>query len=199
MVFVFDLDDTLCETDAFSEWFISEFFRQNNLPYQKIADVARFAEDKFSWDKQIAIDWYKEYGDAMFPLFPLKDGAKELLNYLHDAGHTIVISTARDTNWHADPLGGTMAWLTNNEIPYDKLYIGRNDKENICMEENADVFIDDDLGIVARVAESFGRRGHGNAFISTTQYNSQFAAPVGAKRVVDLEELLDFVKEIDIF
>ena len=46
MVFVFDLDDTLSETDAYSEKYINEFMKKNNLPYKQIAKDVRFAEKK---------------------------------------------------------------------------------------------------------------------------------------------------------
>ena len=39
MIFVFDLDDTLCDTDLYSEYYIKEYIKKNNLPYKQIAKV----------------------------------------------------------------------------------------------------------------------------------------------------------------
>lgn len=36
MTFVFDLDDTICETDKYSEKYILNFFKINHLPYKLI-------------------------------------------------------------------------------------------------------------------------------------------------------------------
>ena len=55
MVFVFDLDDTLSETDLYSEKYISEFINKNNLPYKQIAKDVRFAERKFDWSTETAL------------------------------------------------------------------------------------------------------------------------------------------------
>ena len=197
MVIVFDLDDTVVDTDGYSEKYILNFIKENNLPYKMISKVARFAEKKFDWDNETALKWYKEYGDQMMLEFPLKDGAKEIINELYDLGHTIVIATARATDWHTDPEVITKKWLENNGLKYSKLYIGRIDKEKICEEENADVFIDDDIKITGRVAEYFRKTG-GKACLFNTDYNKELDVSEGVIRVNSFKEfkekvLIDFL------
>ncbi len=103
MIFVFDLDDTICDTDGYSEKYIREFITKYNLPYKQIATNVRFAERKFDWDTKTALEWYKEFGDQMMAEFPCKKNAVEFLQAIHNAGHKIVIATDRATDWHTNP------------------------------------------------------------------------------------------------
>lgn len=195
MIFVFDLDDTVCETDEYSEMYILNFFKENNLPYNQIAKETRFAETKFNWDKDTALVWYKEHGDKMMSEFPCKKNAVKTINELYDLGHTIIIATARATDWHNDPEGITKKWLLDNNIKYHKAYIGRIDKEMICKEENADVFIDDDIKITKRVSEYFSScNPSGRCYLMNTGYNKSLEVANDVIRVNDFD---DFKKKIE--
>ena len=117
------------------------------------------------------------------------------LQSIHKARHKIVIATARATDWHTQPKEVTLKWLADNKIPYDKIYIGRIDKEKICEEVNADFFIDDDLAVVGKVANYFASiGGNKQAFLSTTNYNKDLSVPSGVVRVKDFDDL---AKRID--
>lgn len=193
MVFVFDLDDTLCETDAYSEKYINEFMKKNNLPYKQIAKDVRFAEKKFDWSTDVALKWYKTYGDDMMLEFPLKKGVIEFLNNLHGKGCKIIIATARATDWHREPEEITIKWLKDNKIPYDRVYVGRRDKEKICEEVDADYFIDDDVNIVESVANYFANsKGTKQAFLLTTNFNKSLAVSNNVVRIKDFDELKNY-------
>lgn len=190
MIFVFDLDDTICDTDEYSEKYIGDFIKRHNLPFQQVAKAVRFAESKFDWDTETALKWYKEYGDDMMAEFPCKKNAVKFLQKIHQAGHKIVIATARATDWHTNPNEITLKWLADNKIPYDKIYIGRIDKERICEEVNADFFLDDDLAVVGKVANYFLQTGKKKqAFLSTTAYNQDLQITSGIVRVQDFDDL----------
>lgn len=192
MVFVFDLDDTICDSDGYSKDYILKFFAEHNLPFKQITENARFAEKYFDWDEETALKWYKKYGDKMMLEFPDKNNAIQIINKLFDAGHKIVIATARATDWHFEPEKTTLEWLSKNNLNYHKVYIGRLDKEKICEEENADVFVDDSLSITESVAKHFAlanKKGK-KVFLSTTKYNKNLEAPQGVERVNNFEEML---------
>ena len=191
MVFVFDLDDTVCKTDEFSEEYILRFFKENDLPYKKVADCTRFAEQKFDWDRETAQNWYKTYGDEMMLNFPCKENSVEIINKLYDDGHKIVIATARAEDWHTEPEKITKQWLENNKIKYHKLYIGRCDKEVICKDENANFFIDDDLNIISR----FENQPNLNVkvLLASTKYNNTLDIPTNITRLNSFEELLKLI------
>lgn len=198
MTFVFDLDDTICDTDGYSEKYIREFFAEHNMPYKQIATNVRFAEAKFDWHEETALEWYKEFGDQMMAEFPCKPNAVRVINALHDDGHKIVIATARATDWHTKPEEITLKWLADNGIKYDKIYIGRIDKEKICEEENADIFIDDDIKITTRVAEYFAGKNNKQAYLSTTDYNKSLQLPENVERVKDFQEFYKKVEAKDL-
>lgn len=196
MVFVFDLDDTVCETDKYSEYYIKKFFNDNNLPYKQVAQNVRFAEMKFDWDHDTALKWYKIYGDKMMYEFPCKEGAVEFINSLYDAGHEIIIATARANDWHTDPEGITISWLKKVGIKYTKLYVGRFDKEKICEIEDADFFIDDDIKICDRVREFFStQKGDKKVYLSTTDYNRELTVNDKIKRFENYSVLKESVNK----
>jgi len=192
MVFVFDLDDTICETDEYSEEFILKFFKENNLPYKQIAKNVRYAEMKFDWDEETARKWYKEYGDEMLLNFPIKNNAVSIINKLYNSGHKIIISTARTDDWHTNPIENTIKWLKKVGLKYNKLYVGRNDKEEVCNIEEADVFVDDDIDITIRVFKKFEKeKKNCKVFLTTTNYNQNLTTSTGITRLNNFIDLLN--------
>lgn len=198
MILVFDLDDTVCETDKYSEEYIHNFIKSNNLPYKQIAKNTRFAEAKFDWDKETALNWYKEFGDQMMLEFPCKPNAIETINKLYEAGNIIIFATARANDWHVDPEGITKQWLKNNNIKYHKLYIGRIDKEAICEEENADIFIDDDIKITQKVADYFKTLNNSKkkSFLMNTNYNESLAISKDVTRIMNFNDFMETINKL---
>ena len=199
MIFVFDLDDTVCDTDSYSEEYISKFIIENNLPYKKLLKIQGLLK-KIDWDLDTALNWYKKYGDEMMGKFPCKENALKVINQLYDSGNRIVIATARATDWHSDPENVTKRWLEEVGLKYHKLYIGRVDKEVICNEENADVFIDDDVDITKRVASYFCECGKSTSktFLMTTGYNKKLRVANGVIRINSFKEFANNLKEFNI-
>lgn len=72
----------------------------------------------------------------------MKPGAAEMIKKLHDAGHTIVINTARNMGSTGHNVGKalknvgliTLEWLDKHGIVYDEIFFGK---------PNADITIDD--------------------------------------------------------
>ena len=199
MTFVFDIDDTISDTAGYSEKYIEQFFIEHNVPYKKTNQISRFAEAKFDWDEQQAIRWYKVYGDEMALEFPCIEGAKELINKLFDDGHRIIIATARETVWHNTPVLVTKLWLQKNKIKYSKLYTGRIDKEQICEDENADFFMDDDLKITAKVASHFAEKGKTiQSMLATTAFNKDKTPGEGVLRIQNFAQLESHLRSLGI-
>ena len=199
MTFVFDLDDTVCDTDYYSEKYIWQFFKEHNLPYKKTGIKTRFAEAKFDWDKEVANKWYKIYGDEMMLNFPCKEGAIDFINSLYNDGHRIIIATARATDWHTTPVLVTKLWLAKNNIKYHKLYTGRIDKERICEVENADFFFDDDLKITENVAKHF--KNHSKpckSLLATSEFNKDLQESEGVKRILNFKHFAEYLYALNI-
>lgn len=72
----------------------------------------------------------------------VKPHAAEMIKKLHDAGHTIIINTARNMGSTGHNVGKalknvgkiTFEWLEKNSIVYDEIFFGK---------PNADITIDD--------------------------------------------------------
>ncbi len=191
MVFVIDVDDTLCDTDGYSEYYISKFFAEHNLPYKLVKKESRFAEGKFDWSMETALEWYKKYGDQMMLEFPPKLNAVKIINDLYDAGHKIIFATARANDWHTDPEGITKKWFKINGIKFSKLYIGQADKAKICAEEQADIFIDDDIKLCQTVLDQCKNT---TSLLMSTTYNQTQIKPENLKIISDLSELIKYIK-----
>lgn len=196
MKIVFDLDDTVCMTNEYSDYYILKYIKDNNLKIEKIRDVSRFADGKYDWNEEQAKNWYRKNGDKMMSEFPCKPKAIEIINYLKDKGHTISIVTARSSDWHIDPVKVSIEWLKKNNIKYSEICFGRNDKENVCKEINADVFVDDDLEITKNVAKVFAGQNNKAVFLMNSDYNNQFKEAEGVIRINNFDELLEKLTEL---
>ena len=72
-----------------------------------------------------------------------REDVVEVINKLKNDGNEIIIITARDSEFHDDPYKYSKDWLDKNNIYYDKLVVNARNKEDTCIEEKIDLFIDD--------------------------------------------------------
>lgn len=74
-----------------------------------------------------------------------RDGVVEVIKKLKEDGHEIYIITARHELYHDDPYTLSKQWLDKHNIVYDKLVVNASNKGKVCLEENIDIHIDDQL------------------------------------------------------
>ena len=72
-----------------------------------------------------------------------RENVVEIINKLKNDGNEIIIITARDSEFHDNPYKYSKDWLDKNNIYYDKLVVNARNKEDACIEEKIDLFIDD--------------------------------------------------------
>ena len=72
-----------------------------------------------------------------------RENVVEVIKKLKNDGNEIIIITARDSEFHDNPYKYSKDWLDKNNIYYDKLVINAKNKEDACIEEKIDLFIDD--------------------------------------------------------
>ena len=72
-----------------------------------------------------------------------RENVVEVIKKLRNDGNEIIIITARDSEFHDDPYKYSKDWLDKNNIYYDKLVVNARNKEDACIEEEIDLFIDD--------------------------------------------------------
>ena len=74
-----------------------------------------------------------------------RDNCVDVLKRLHNDGNEIFIITARDSEFHKDPYRQSEEWLKKNNIYYDKLIVNARDKAKVCLENDIDLLIDDNI------------------------------------------------------
>lgn len=75
----------------------------------------------------------------------IKHGAKEMIKKLQEEGNEIILITARDYEEFSSPYDLTKQFLKDNNICYDKLYVGIKEKGRFCKENGIDVLVDDSI------------------------------------------------------
>lgn len=74
-----------------------------------------------------------------------RENCVAVINQLHKDGNEIYVITARDKEFHKDPYLQSKKWLEKNSIYFDKLIVNARDKGVICVENNIDLLIDDNI------------------------------------------------------
>ena len=69
----------------------------------------------------------------------------DVIKQLHSDGNEIFIITARDSEFHTDPYHQSEEWLKKNNIQYDRLIVNARDKSKVCLENDIDLLIDDNI------------------------------------------------------
>ena len=127
MIIGIDIDDTITNT--------TELVRK----------IAEFEYPSYSGFPTIPEKKYKEfclkYRNYIESNVTIKDNALDVLNYIKDQGHKIIIVTLR--GYGKESLDTTIKYLDENNIPYDKIIGGAIDKGKVAKKEKIDLFIDD--------------------------------------------------------
>lgn len=134
-----DIDDTITDTNEL----ISEIMNKNNL-----GDV-KFDFD--AYDSDLIIKYKSIISNNIVNVLTnckLKDNVKEVIDYLRDKGHKILLITSR-SNYYSDKVyDATIEYLKRNNIYYDDLLFGYSNKVDICLEKNVDIMLDDKYELI---------------------------------------------------
>ena len=143
-----DIDDTIANTFETGIKYAEEFTKDYcNRTYTDIDERLGNLKTHKHW--QAIFEWNDEEEDKFFEKYYLKiieetdikEEACDILNKLC-TDNEIIFITARYEVEENKVETLTKRWLKNNNIPFNKLYLGRN-KLEVCQEIGIDVFIDD--------------------------------------------------------
>lgn len=151
MIIGIDIDNTLTEVQEE----LNKAAYEYAIKHGKKVDASIILEDinnngefyrenfKFSYDelKYFLKDIQEEIINKAKP----RENAVEIIRKLRSDGHKIYIVTARDSEFHDDPYTLSKVWLDKNNIEYDKIIVNARKKAPICIQENIDLFIDDQV------------------------------------------------------
>lgn len=177
-----DIDDTITNTYKI---LVSIAAEKYNLDANEILE--RRPDYDELWNSLPNFDAIrKEIFMKMAPIVPLKEDVIEVLTKLKEQGNEIIFITARNSDEYDDPYQISYDYLVKNQVPFDKLYANVLDKGAKCVEENIDIFIDDDDTHCINVADKN---------IKTLQFDSlKSIEMLDIKRVYSWKEIYELLK-----
>ena len=146
-----DIDDTI--TDSW-QFLIPHFEELYGIPASElIKSYPYYRSVEHLTTKEEYFCNLRELADKYMMEVPLKPGAYEYLNRLHEEGNELIFITARGIEYD-NPYRITKNYLRKMHIPYDKIITSAHDKSISCREEQIDLFIDDSLLHCQEVADA---------------------------------------------
>ena len=136
-----DIDDTMSDTSDL----INQIIIERNLNLSNDFDSY---SDSFLRDYE---DFIRENIDNVLTNTPIKNNVKEVIDYLKDLGYEIYIITARSHDYSNNIYNITVDYLKKHGIIYDKLVFDCKEKENVCVKENIDIMLDDNVNLMRKL------------------------------------------------
>ena len=116
MVIGIDMDDTICSTN---EFIIEEADRYDRevLGGSGIKDINAYEfTEMMGWEKDMKGKFFKDRLEYIMDHAEIKEGAKEIINKLHDEGNKIIIISFRKDKYLTDPYKLTIDYLNRYGI-----------------------------------------------------------------------------------
>lgn len=157
-----DIDNTLTdiERDMFKAAY--EYTKRKNknfvmpefVKYDGITNMAQFYSRIFNWDDNDILQFFREDRIKVVDNAKARENAAEVIKKLKEDGDNIYVITARTDKFDDRPYERAKEWLDKNNIQYDKLVVGANDKAEICKMLGVKLFIDDQLNHCLNLAKN---------------------------------------------
>lgn len=195
MIIGIDIDDTLNNEYQFMIDYGTMYCNKlGKFKLEKIDTIE--SHYMFNWGEKIAHQFWDEYMDEFCKL-PAIPFSAEVIQKLKADGHQIYIITAREQNdsWFPKHISSdlenfTKKWLTDNGIPFDKIFFKAKDKGKICKENNVDIMIDDDPKNIDKLI------GNTNVFVFDKPYNRRPEYSI-VTRAYSWYDIYDKIKEFE--
>lgn len=182
----FDIDDTITNS---SKIFVKYAIEYNNLK-NIIHPINTNELDQtlaFGWNDKNKKEFKKLYlKKILTETTPNKDAIK-VINYLKETGNKIYLITARNDSEISNMYEFTKKWLLINKLNYDKLFVNCKSKVSACIENQIDVFIDDNFNVCTEIYE----KSKTQVLIYTTKYNKSINT--NFIRVFNWQEILLYI------
>ena len=147
-----DVDDTLTNFVEERNNLIKKYIEDKNLPH-KILDLNCTKSAKVAdWPIEECCRVWEEVGTAAQLNCPSQVGCQEVLIKLREKGHKIIIVSARPDIYYP-AFYYTKLWLEKNNIPFDDIIIGKQDKKQSMIDNNIELVIDDSIQTITYASE----------------------------------------------
>ena len=189
MNILLDIDDTLTDFIKERNNLIKKYIEDKNLPY-KILDINCTKSAKVAdWPLEECCAFWQEIGTQAQLESPCQKDSSRVVQELKKRGHNIIIVTARPDMYY-EAYKYTKLWLEKNNIPFDILITGKQDKKQPMIDHDIQLVIDDSIQTI-NCASELGI----NSFMFNTKENEGFKVPDKCKRVYCWNEIENALKE----
>lgn len=187
-----DIDDTLTdirdELKAAAMGYAQQLGKEINLGYVEDKNNGNVYQEKYGFNYEELKYFLKNIQEEITKKAKPREDAAEIIKKLRKDGHKIYIITARDDEFHDDPYLLSKNWLDKNNIEYDKLIVNAREKAKICVQENIDVFIDDQLANCIKLSNENIK------VIRITNYKEKHGDIVNK---ASWKEIYEYIKELE--
>ena len=187
-----DIDDTITNNSQVIDSFAKEYTEQvlkRKFEINTIDVVSpMWAQYVYEWTLEENDKFWELYYEKTMENAIPKENAVQIINKLAKDNEIIII-TARWDRENGIISKITKDWLKKQEIHYDKLFMGHQDKREIVTENNIDIFIDDNYKTCKQISE-LGVR----TFIMNSRLNKDIQDDE-IERVFSWEDIEQKIKE----
>ena len=143
MVIGIDMDDTICSTNELIIE-VADKYDKEVLGGTGIKDINAYEfTEMMGWEKDMKGKFFADCLEYIMDNAPIKEGAREVINRLHDNGWKVLIISFRKDKYLSNPFKLTKDWLDRNDVHYDKIFVNTGTKTDECIENNVTLFVDD--------------------------------------------------------
>lgn len=139
-----DLDDTISSSNEMFIKYAKLYNKEKKINF-KIDETQWDLDKSFGWNDNNYKEFCKQYLRTLLNEAETKYNAAEKINKLKNEGYKIIIITSRNEQELNDMYSFTEKWLKNHNINYDKLIINSLQKEEECLRNKVNIFIDDNM------------------------------------------------------
>lgn len=139
-----DLDDTISSSNEMFIKYAKLYNKEKKINF-KIDETQWDLDKSFGWNDNNYKEFCKQYLRTLLNEAETKYNAAEKINKLKNEGYKIIIITSRNEKELNDMYAFTEKWLKNHNINYDKLIINSLQKEEECLKNKVNIFIDDNM------------------------------------------------------
>ncbi len=144
-----DIDDTISDTFESAIVYAKEYIN-NELKREPVIDMTKvrdhyYIRDMFGLSHDEAENFWTKYYTKIINNVKPKKLSVEMINKLKEEGNNIIIITARWNGEEIDAFKISENWLKKYNLNFDKMYVGIENKAEIAVKENIDLFIDDSI------------------------------------------------------
>lgn len=162
-----DIDDTLNIVDRVGR--TTAYVQRKGLPFKVINERSNWFLHVLDWTEEDVAEFMRDGGLSAFTEAPARKGAREALTRWRQAGHEVIILTARHQAWFGNPAMLSRDWLEKQKIPFDQIVAEQCEKGKYCKEHGISILVDDSPEHL-REAQSFGV----NAVLAVGKHNLEY-------------------------